>query len=357
MTSPAAAGGPEHRKFVRTEWVDSNNNVNCVANTVVNGALATLEKKSLLLGGFNPRTGRSLSQALEFDPATRQWAFLSSAWFPAQVSEACMVAAAGSYVVFGGFNGTEVVDDLWVLTPKSEDLLQATWQLIKKPAGSSGPSARRGHAMVAGGTSGCADGTVTIYMHGGFDGTDRLGDLWSLAISPGGVVGAWQEVHAQGTAPSPRDAASLAYDPQANRLLLFGGFATNRKNDLFAFDCNDSKWQQLLLPGGPSRRQNAFAVVANGYFVVIMGHDGKNALTQSCQLNLADQKWSLTTFEGAEQGMEVDARWYGSAGSAEQGKKLIIFGGTNGKVYVNSTLELEFDKVEAVAVKAAGKGK
>jgi hypothetical protein len=337
----------EHRKFIKTDWVDTPANASCVGSTVVSGALATLEKKSLLIGGYNPRTGRCLSQALEFDPATKQWAFLSSSWFSAQVSEACMVAAAGSYVLFGGFNGSEVVDDLWVLTPKSEDLLQTPWILLKKPHG---PCARRGHSMVAGGSS--SDGSVTVYMHGGFDGSDRLGDLWTLKVSPGGVIGEWQEVRAGGTAPSPRDAAALAYDAQSNRLMLFGGFASTRKNDLFFFDCHESKWHPQLLAGGPSRRQNAFAIVASGYLVIVMGHDGKVALTQVCQLNLSDLKWSLTSFEGEG---EMDPRWYGSAGPAEQGKKLIIFGGSNGKAYVNSTLELEFDKVEVVAAKAKGK--
>ena len=336
----------EHRRFAKADWVDAPSNQSAVSNTLVNGALASLDKKSLLIGGYNPRTGRSLSQALEFDPSSRQWAFLSTSWFPVPLSEACMVAASGSYVVFGGYNGSNVVDDLWVLTPKSEDLLQSSWQLQKKK----GPSARRGHSMVVGAVAG--DGATTIYVFGGFNGTERLNDLWTLKVSPGGLVGEWLEVAANGAAPSPRDAASLAYDSQSNRLILFGGFATTRKNDLFFFDCAENKWLPQHIPGGPTRRQNAFAVVSQGFFILLMGHDGKAPLTQSCQLSLADLKWSVVNFEGEG---ELDGRWYGTAGPAEAGKKLIIFGGTNSKAYTNSTLELEFERVEVVAAKGKGK--
>ena len=73
---------------------------------------------------------------------------------------------------------------------------------------------------------------------------------------------------------------------------------------------------------------------------------------KTLSLSLSDLKWSVVTFEGEG---EIDPRWYGSAGPAEAGKKLVIFGGYNGKAYINSTLELEFERVEVVAAKGKGK--
>jgi hypothetical protein len=53
-----------------------------------------------------------------------------------------------------------------------------------------------------------------------------------------------------GSGPSPRFDGTIAYDPSANEIYLFGGEDTVARNDLWAFSVESNQWRQLS-PVGP----------------------------------------------------------------------------------------------------------
>ena len=63
--------------------------------------------------------------------------------------------------------------------------------------------------------------------------------------------------------PSPRAYTSMAYDVESDRVILFGGqkgdyrFAYNYNDETWAYDVTANKWTQMKPPSGPTRRSAA----------------------------------------------------------------------------------------------------
>jgi hypothetical protein len=394
-----------HRKCTRTEWVDATSAAAAAGaspvagggshslkssptvNNVVSAAFGAIEKRAYLIGGVNPRTGKSLTQSLEFDMTTKVWSNLG-AWFPVPISDAPMVSCGSTLVLFGGWDDAAVMGDLWLVHNKVEEGgAVATGQWRRFPVGSgTGPSARRGHSMVASALR--DDGSFTVYVFGGFDGSRRLNDLWALevtlstengAVTPGG---SWTQLPSVGETPNARDACAFALDQQKQRLIVFGGFTVAVDQGYYTYDLPatardtvspspaapavtttptgdahppsatpDSgssifQWTKRTFHVIPSRRQHIFGVCSHQYLLVLFGHDGKQTLSQICQLHMGEGKWSLAAFDGDE----VEPRLTPSVCLAEGGKKVLIFGGQGPKgKYFSSLLELELEKCETVA--------
>jgi hypothetical protein len=294
-------------------------------------------------------------QTLELDLTTKQWS-VSSSPFPFPISDATMVGCGSSYVLFGGWDDETLYGDLWVSSQKTDDAGAAhytSWSKIRTVGERPGP--RRGHSMIS--TTVREDGNCTIYIFGGFDGSKRLNELWSIDLQVGTdhVAGAnadktWSLVHGDGECPAPRDACAMAFDSAHHRLVLFGGFTTALDRELFIFEIAQKRWSRPVFAVGPSKRQLCSGVCHQANFLAFLGHDGKSTLSQVCQWNLAESKWTVVGFDGDE----VEPRLYSAVCLADGGKKVLIFGGQSKGKYLSSLLELELEKCEVVA---AGKGK
>jgi len=130
-------------------------------------------------------------------------------------------------ILFGGFNGGEYYNDVWVLNEH--------WEWSQKPTEGISPSRRRGHGATM------VDGTHNImYVFGGMYGRCRyLGDFFML--DP--LTWTWTEVEATfGVAPSPRAWHSMAVIK--DQIIVFGGVCEDIKfhNDLHIFDTNSRGW-------------------------------------------------------------------------------------------------------------------
>lgn len=386
-----------HRKCTRIEWADNlpaapspstaATGNRQIINNVVSGALGAIEKRAFLVGGVNPRTGRTVCQSLEYDMTSKQWSSLGT-WFPAPICDAPMVSGGSTLVLFGGWDDVHVLGDLWVATNKVDDnggVVVGPWRRVAWEG--AGPSPRRGQAMVA--TPVRDDGKFTVYMFGGFDGLSRLNDLWALDVHPTGGEGGtplccWTPLPSTGECPSGRDACAFALDLQKQRLVLFGGFTVAVDQGFYTYDlppreggvsgtrsgevsaaptpvdapsASDGvtttaastvyQWTKRAFPVIPSRRQHCFGACSQHYFLIMFGHDGKQILSQVCQLHMNDGKWSLVAFDGDE----VEPRLTPSVCSADGGKKILVFGGQGPKgKYFSSMLELELEKCESAAL-------
>lgn len=396
-----------HRKCTRTEWADVttaaaaagaspvagsgtlSSKSSPIINNVVSAAFGAIEKRAYLIGGVNPRTGKSLTQSLEYDMNTKLWSSLGL-WFPVPISDTAMVACGSTLVLFGGWDDDTVLGDLWISHNKVEEggaVTTGQWRRCSAAAaGSACPSARRGHSMVA--SSLREEGKFTVYLFGGFDGQRRLSDLWSLEVTlvtENGIVtptGSWTQLPSVGETPNARDACAFALDQQKQRLIVFGGFTVAVDQGFYVYDlpaaARDAvspspataaatttpsgdhapsvtpdnataaifQWTKKSFPVIPSRRQHSFGVCSHHYFLCLFGHDGRQTLSQICQLHMGDGKWTLAAFDGDE----VEPRLTPSVCLAEGGKKVLVFGGQGPKgKYLSSLLELELEKCETVA--------
>ncbi len=75
-------------------------------------------------------------------------------------------------------------------------------------------------------------GAGGVLLFGGFDGNTELDDAWAYDIA----ANTWTEVQVTSSRPAGREEHALVYDPQAGRVLLFGGFDASDTdlNDLWA---------------------------------------------------------------------------------------------------------------------------
>ena len=361
---------PLVRKSTRVEFAEVPaavpGSVPPLTQLVSNAAMASLDKKALLIGGYC--NGTSLTQVMCYDSVSKQWDAAPS--LPAKRSDATAVPVGGNaVVVFGGYNDTNVLGDTLVLRaprldasvsaaaaepvpaspPAGKDKAAAAaaaapgvdvktlaWETVASDAS---PPPRRLHSMTS--MTHPTSGTNFAYVFGGFGGDTRLNDLWELNLDEL----TWRQVEASGAAPAPRDGASLVADAANNRLVLYGGYTSSRVSDLYVFDIETSTWVGQPVVQGPSPRYGAFAAQCGNHAIFGLGCDAKGPTNQVFQLNLQDWKWTVVAFDGDE----LEPRTHFSAAPMEGGKKLLVFGGTNEKRYASTLWELEFDKVEAAA--------
>lgn len=118
--------------------------------------------------------------------------------------------------IFGGIQPD--LNDTWVLS-NADGHSTATWSQLNPVGGP--PSPRFGMTTVYN------PGTNSMVMFGGnpdggFCGRD-VNDTWVLTGANGFGTPAWTQLNPAGKPPSPRDATSAVYDVTTNRMIVFGG--------------------------------------------------------------------------------------------------------------------------------------
>jgi len=133
-------------------------------------------------------------------------------------------------IVFGGLanDGFTVFGDVWVLTNANGIGGTPTWNQLA-PMGSA-PATRLGHTAVYDPNSN------RMVIFGGLGGTSPfpvLNDVWVLINANGtGGAASWIQLSAMGIPPAARVFQSAVYDPGSNRMMVFGG----RDNSPTAFN-------------------------------------------------------------------------------------------------------------------------
>ena len=112
------------------------------------------------------------------------------------------------------------------------------------PSSSSTPAARNNHTSAAAGSA--------VYIHGGHDGSQWLGDLHVLdtaaVINSRFKYAAWCSPQVSGQLPAPRACHSLSRVRQ--KLFLFGGYDGNKcYNDIEVLDLDTLAWIQPKVSG------------------------------------------------------------------------------------------------------------
>jgi len=121
--------------------------------------------------------------------------------------------------IFGGCNILPCLNDVWVLS-NADGHATSTW-LQLNPVG--GPPSGRGLQ-----TSVYDPGTNSMIMFGGNPNegscnVEAANDTWVLTGANGFGTSAWTQLSPAGTLPGPRDGHSAVYDVATNRMIVFGG--------------------------------------------------------------------------------------------------------------------------------------
>jgi hypothetical protein len=166
-------------------------------------------------------------------------------------------------IVFGGFDGSSYLNDVWVLSLNGTP----TWTQLSP--GGTAPSPR--------------DYSSAIYdpvrdrmlVFSGNDGSATPSDVWALSL---GASPEWSAVATAGSSPAGRLAACAAYDPAGNRMVVFGGwgYVPGPLGDTWELSLSGTPtWTARALTSiGPTPRYSASMVLdaARGGMVLFAGY-------------------------------------------------------------------------------------
>ena len=143
-----------------------------------------------------------------------------------------------------------------------------------------------------------------VIIHGGNNVVDQFADTWiaDLGDSP-----SWRQLVA---APRERGSASIVYDPNRARYLIYGGEATfcspfcSRWGFLEVFEYSGSTWKEVVtaVPGPPARKlHSAVYDRVRDRMVIFGGSDFVNPLNDTWELSFtSDPTWrELVPLQGA----------------------------------------------------------
>jgi Kelch motif/Galactose oxidase, central domain len=174
----------------------------------------------------------------------------------------------GRAILFGGFDGNSVFDDVWEFQLNG----RARWRRLDMTGEK--PSGRFLHSAIYDAHS------DRMIVFGGTDRAKSLNDVWALDL--GGRL-RWQRLVPAGIAPAARIGAYALYDARRSRMLIVGGDTSpvfDWSETLWALDLNGvPKWERLTAGGydpgplgvGPgvldASRDRALFAHGNGYVV------------------------------------------------------------------------------------------
>lgn len=236
------------------------------ARTAAAMAYDAARKQVVLFGGAT--SGVVFSDFWHWDGTTWTDFATTVSVLPPPRASATMVydEARGRIVLYGGYDGTKYLDDVWEWDGSS-------WSGPFTP--STRPPARGGAVMAYD-----AQRHVAV-LFGGYDGNTYLNDTWEW----NGTT--WNHPSGGATLPPGRSAPSMAYDGARGRILLFGGMtAIGDTNDLWEYGPNG--WFSRFTLQSPSVRHGMAATFHEGDGTVLLfGGIGTAA-------NPSDETYTLT---------------------------------------------------------------
>ncbi len=152
-----------------------------------------------------------------------------------------------------------------------------------------------GHWSVVSGT------TTTSHGYGG--------NIWEYKYPEN----EWAE-HPVGSNPPGRYWGNVVYDPDENRIVLFGGHGSSEYDDTWSYDVSDNSWERSIQGDLPTKRgsSNMAYDPGNKVFVLFGGIDeSRNALSDTWIMDAGTMQWT----EVAEQHEPADDPVQESTGS------------------------------------------
>ncbi|MGH7724466.1 MAG: Kelch repeat-containing protein [Candidatus Eiseniibacteriota bacterium] len=153
----------------------------------------------------------------------------------------------------------------------------------------------------------------------------RRNDVWVLPLAS---AAGWHQMLVQGTPPTPRNGHTAIHDPVNDRMLVFGGFDTAERNDVWALSTEGvPTWQQVLPAGSPPSPRTGHVAVYDPVrqrMIVIGGVNGGTSNNEVWELTLSGAPvWNPLTVQGST----PNPRSQHSAIYDPDGDRIVMFGG------------------------------
>ncbi|TMW64826.1 hypothetical protein Poli38472_008993 [Pythium oligandrum] len=172
-----------------------------------------------------------------------------------------------------------------------------------------------------------------------------------MATSPRPAARSWFTVPCENPSAAPCVRALHACAIRKDSLYIFGGYdGSNRLNDFYEFNFTRKIWSVMLAIGAPpTPRDRHVGVVYKDSFYVFAGFDGTSRVNDFMEYNFLTQKWSIVTVNA---GMAPTPRHSHSA--VVYDKSMYCFGGYDGG-YRNDFHEFNFETGTWTLVSATGR--
>jgi N-acetylneuraminic acid mutarotase len=193
---------------------------------------------------------------------TATWNNVTPTTSPGKRADAAMAFDVANQVavLFGGSTSSAFFDDTWLWNGSA-------WTAVTGPS----PSARR--------SAGLAYDPVRkrVVLFGGLAmGTSGgpnspLQDTWEWD----GAMSTWTQITPESSVPPARSGQTMVYDPQRERIVMYGGVADTVLDDVWEWDGNAKTWTQVVNVLGAVKART-FAVGAYDAFrreLVVFGGD------------------------------------------------------------------------------------
>ncbi len=286
----------------------------------------------VVFGGTNGTT--RFADTWSLDPTPMTWTALSTSGSApsARSNHVAVFDAAGNrLIVFGGFNGTSVLNDLYSL-----DLGTLQWTALS-PSGTL-PEARQGALAVYDPVH-----RALVLFGGAGSTTPYLADAWSLDLA----TLAWAPIvtpESGASAPAGRVDCAGDLDPVRLQLLVVGGRtgAGTYASDAWTLSLHNHHWTQVSNTAAIARA-NAGGVVTrlDDRFLLINGESGAGILSDAWLFDLAAHTWSLWPAPGTVPSNRLD--YFFTSDDANQ--RILLFGGwlgTNKSTAMNDLYQLTY---------------
>ena len=264
-----------------------------------------------------------LNDVLRFDAREQSWSRVAAKGAtPSPRYHHSAVMFGSSMFVFGGYTGDidsnsnlENRNDIFVL-----QIDRNIWREVAVVEGSRKPAPRSAHVA--------AVFQDYMYIFGGFDGQERLQDMWRLPLSR--APAEWELVAQHGAVPPPTCNSPGAV--AAGALFLFSGHSgKDAPNGLFRFDFATAQWARMpsapALYGGvalPTRRFG-HAMVHHAGVLLVFGGASDSTLTNALyRYDVARCRWDAE--HAAEGSPAPSGRCFHSASVVADA--MFVFGGT-----------------------------
>ena len=180
----------------------------------------------------------------------------------------------------------------------------------------SSPSPRAGHAMAYDSRS------DRIIMFGGTASNPVFTDVnetWSFDFN----TNQWTNLNPQ-TSPSPRDGLAMAYDSKADRMIVFGGERGSLLDDTWAYDLNTNSWTSLNPTISPSPRAgHSMAYDSQADRIILFGGAIQGGFVgDTWAYDFSTNNWANLTRPGGPVSRELHAMVYDSLSD-----RTVLFGG------------------------------
>jgi len=191
-----------------------------------------------------------------------------------------------------------------------------------------------------------------ILFGGKNDQNENIDEVWALNLS----AQRWRLVETTGDKPPATEDHSLIYDPNGNRLILFGGEDGRTWNNLYALDLASNRWHNLTSPETPAREDHVAVYDSRGKRMIVWGGHDNHTLDSdlwSFGLNPKSQDfehWQQLTGGRKRPGERSDH----TAVFDSLRNRMVLYGGWDPleKIYFGDTWAYRFDSQSWQRIKA-----